>query len=77
MQFSPVFLTTSFLNNETVSLFGTGPVQMPDGSEEIGEDVLLRELFLPFRVLCTRKDVGFLNFLVFSCLFSLLMMFYV
>lgn len=47
---------------ESVSFSGAGPVQMPDGSEEIGDDIQLRELFLPFRVLCTRKDVRLSKF---------------
>ncbi|KAI3468440.1 hypothetical protein Pfo_025103 [Paulownia fortunei] len=39
------------------SLPGIWPNHISDASEEIGDDAQLKELFLPFRVFCTRKDL--------------------
>ncbi|KAL6556526.1 hypothetical protein OROGR_005814 [Orobanche gracilis] len=35
----------------------SGPNHPSDSSEEIGDDAQLKDLFLPFRVFCTRKDI--------------------
>lgn len=35
----------------------SGPPAASDGGDEIGDDPQLKELFLPLRVLCTRKDI--------------------
>ncbi|KAL0324038.1 UNVERIFIED_CONTAM: U-box domain-containing protein 52 [Sesamum calycinum] len=39
------------------SMPGSWPSNNSDISDEIGEDAQLKELFLPFRVFCTRKDI--------------------
>ncbi|KAL0312254.1 UNVERIFIED_CONTAM: U-box domain-containing protein 35 [Sesamum radiatum] len=39
------------------SLTGSWPSNNSDISDEIGDDPQIKELFLPFRVYCTRKDV--------------------
>lgn len=43
----------------TFLCFGAGPNQASDGGDEIENDPQMKELFLPLRVLCTRKDVRF------------------
>lgn len=40
-------------------VFGAGPNHASEAGDEIGDDPQLKELFLPLRVLCTRKDVSF------------------
>lgn len=40
-----------------IIIFASG-ANIPDPNEEIGDDAVLKELFLPFRVFCTRKDVS-------------------
>ncbi|KAL2236842.1 UNVERIFIED_CONTAM: U-box domain-containing protein 52 [Sesamum indicum] len=42
---------------DSVPFFRTGPSNNSDITDEIGDDAQLKELFLPFRVYCTRKDI--------------------
>ena len=54
---SPLYLSSIPYFEEFV--FGAGPNHASEAGDEIGDDPQLKELFLPLRVLCTRKDVSF------------------